>query len=314
MSIVAAIDLGSNTVKLTVAQLSLDVASRGANAGFQVLSERIETTRVGEGLDRSGVLLPAAAERTLAALSAFVAHARELGAERVACVATAGLRDAQNGAEFVTRARVELNLDIEIIDGGREAELSYRAPAAMFGPGPLVVVDVGGRSTEIVTGVGAQVHDRVSLPLGGVGLTERFLPTDPPTAAERSALERFIGTTVIAAPAALADATLVGVSGTVVSLLGVHLGFDDMRRVVETSDGDWLPTAAVAATIEDLARKPAAARIRGSVIPPGRADVIVAGATVLLAVCNHYRATKLRVTHRGVRFGLLTEMLATLAE
>ena len=300
----AAIDLGSNTIKFTVA----DVRSP---TDLSVVDERAETTRIGEGLEAHGQLQPAAIDRTLAVFTAFVLQARRLGAEQIRCVATAGLRGAQNADVFLHQAREATGVDIEVIDGLREAALAYRAPAQLFGPGPLLVFDVGGRSTEIVVGDGPVMHDRVSLPLGGVRLTERFLPSDPPTAEARATLEAHIDQVLESAPAAPTSATLVGVSGTVLSLAGVHLGLDDMRETVARAATTWLPTDAVESILHALAQQPAAARRRGSVIPEGRADVIVASATIVAAIARRYRSETIRVTHRGVRFGLLIEMVGT---
>ncbi|MEM7679280.1 MAG: Ppx/GppA family phosphatase, partial [Myxococcota bacterium] len=136
----AAIDVGSNTVKMTVAERSPDGQT-------SVVKERADFTRIGEGLDQTGRLQPEAIERTLAAVTSYVKTARELGADRIAAVGTAGLRGAQNADVFLQRARNEAGVDIEVIAGHREASLAYRAPAAEYGPGSMVVVDIGGRST-----------------------------------------------------------------------------------------------------------------------------------------------------------------------
>ena len=298
----AAIDLGSNTVKLAVARA--DAPTRSLDVFF----ERADVTRLGEGLDRHGALLPEAMARTLAVLKAQVTEARSLGAERIQCVGTAGLRGAANAHEFLRRAHEEAGVTIEVIDGHREAALAYRAPAAMFGPAPLIVVDIGGRSTEIISGRGPTVDGLASLEIGGVRLTERFLPSDPPTQDQREALEAYVRVSMGTAPPAPSDAVVVGVSGTVLSLFGLHLNLDDMAETIRRADGAWLPRDAVASLCDVLAAIPAQERQRGTVLPAGRADVIVAGATVLLGILDHYRCLRMRVTHRGVRFGLLSEM------
>ena len=298
----AAIDLGSNTVKLTIADAS-------SPAELVPIVERADFTRIGEGLDTQSYLRPEAIERTIRALTAYAQEARAVGVVRIGCVATAGLRGATNAQAFIARVQADTGITIEIIDGLREAALAYRAPAAAFGPGPLIVVDVGGRSTEIISGHGPNIIDRVSLEIGGVRLTERFLASDPPTLAQRQALGAHLTGALKAAPRAPQGATLVGVSGTALSLMGVYRGDTDILHTVRQAEGDRLPTAAIDAILHDLARLPVAERRRGSVIPDGRADVIVAGASILLAVCQHYDVEGLRVTHRGVRFGLLYEMI-----
>lgn len=302
MSRAAAIDLGSNTIKLTVAE-------PGAGGQLSVLYEQIEPTRIGERLDQNGYLLNAAMERSFKALSDFVAQAAKHGAGVPACVATAGMRGASNAQDFLQRAKEELGLEIEIIDGQREAELAYRAPAQAFGPGPLLVIDMGGRSTELVYGVGAELKDKVSLEMGAVRLTERFTPDDPPPPEQLRALAEHARAQLQAAPKVEDEPTLVGVSGTVMSLMGLSLGHEDLKQTLAEGEGGWLSREAIVSQLNRLAPLTAAERVQGSVLPPGRADVILAGCVVLLEVLGHYGAGRMRVTGRGVRYGLLAELM-----
>ncbi|MCB9650121.1 MAG: Ppx/GppA family phosphatase [Deltaproteobacteria bacterium] len=300
----AAIDLGSNTLKYTLAEVTADALT--------VIRERAEITRIGQGLDKNGYLLDGAMERTYQVLAEVVADARTEGAEHIACVATAGMRGASNAQGFLDRVRHHLGLEIEIIHGLREAELAFRAPAAAFGPGPLLVVDVGGRSTELIYGSVDGIVARVSLEIGGVRLTERFLPDDPPKDADLAALFAHLKEILQAAPPVPEGTQMVGVSGTVVSLMGAHLGYQDIQLAVAHGEGQRLARADIERLYEDLRRVPAAERIRGTVIPAGRADVIVAGAAVILAALDHYGLDGLTVSNRGVRFGLLFEHAARL--
>jgi len=298
----AAIDLGSNTLKYTLA----DVEPAGA---LEVVEERAQITRIGEGLDKNGYLLDAAMERTFAALAEIVAAAEAGGAERIACVATAGMRGASNAHLFLSRAKDELGLDVEIIHGLREAELAFKAPAASFaGDGSIVVFDVGGRSTELIVGGAGGIDARVSLEMGGVRLTERFLPSDPPTEPELEALWAHVRAVLATAPDAPLDARMVGVSGTIVSLAGVDLDLDDLGETVERAEGRALTRRAIEAIYEDLRKKTTQERLRGTVIPEGRADVIVAGIAITLAAMERYGVDEMIVTNRGVRFGLLFEL------
>jgi exopolyphosphatase/guanosine-5'-triphosphate,3'-diphosphate pyrophosphatase len=151
---VAALDLGSNTLKLTVATSRVDGA-------LVVLHEDAEITRIGEGLDKNGRLLDAARARTLAALTRMLAEARNKGATEVRAVGTAGLRGAANAEEFLNDVERATGVRVEIIHGLREAELAFKAPAMAFGPGPVVVMDLGGRSTELIAGQGQHIEGRV---------------------------------------------------------------------------------------------------------------------------------------------------------
>ena len=304
--ILAAIDLGSNSVKITV----LEAAT---TAGPQVLFEDAQITRISEGAETTGALHPQAIERTLAALRVMVGQARDLGAQQIRCVATAGLRGVDNAAVFVERARSEVGLTVEIIDGDQEAELAFAAPASRYGPGPLVVIDPGGRSTEVVTGDGASIHAKVSLPLGGVRLTERFLLDDPPSPRQLRACEAHIDEVLKSAPEAPPGARMVGLSGTVVALYGHHHQRRDIVEVIREAEGQPLSEAAVDDAVLALSRRPAADRVLGTVIGPGRADVIVAGAMIARGVLRRYSMEALTVSNLGVRYGVLTAMSAIAA-
>ncbi len=309
----AAIDLGSNTAKLTV------VETTPPNSALHVLAERARITRIGEGLDAhagphsAGATLSAEAiDRTFDALASFVELARSLDARPIVCVATAGLRGASNADVLLKRAHAELGLVIEIIDGLREAALAFRAPAATYGPGPLFVLDVGGRSTEIVCGTTDGVTQSVSLKAGGVRDTERFFRQDPPSPHEHQRLMASILETLKdQAPDPIVGAEWVGVSGTIMALKGLELGIDDLARLNQKAEGTTLERETLRALVSDLAKKTKVERLFGSVIPEGRADIIVAGASIVLAVLDHYGVDRLKVSNQGVRFGLLHEHIQT---
>jgi exopolyphosphatase/guanosine-5'-triphosphate,3'-diphosphate pyrophosphatase len=206
-------------------------------------------------------------------------------------------------------------VEIEVIAGLREAELAFRAPAEAFGPGPVIVVDVGGRSTEVIVGSSdGAIEDRVSLEIGSVRMTERFMPSDPPSAAEVEATKRFIDATLKGAPEPrAAEARLVGVSGTVLALLGLELGVDDMKTLVARHEGAALEESFVRRALDELRSKPAKDRVRGTVLPPGRADVIVAGTLIVLALFERYRTDRMLASNRGVRYGLIYETAKALS-
>jgi exopolyphosphatase / guanosine-5'-triphosphate,3'-diphosphate pyrophosphatase len=249
-------------------------------------------------LDRTGVLAEGAIERTMRALAADVSDARAFGAERIACVATAGLRGAANAGVLLERAKRELGLEIEVIDGDREAELAFAAVRERHGA-PLTVVDIGGRSTEIIT-----ASARVSLPLGSVRMTERHLLHEIPSDAELAALTADVERLLAAAPEA--DGELYGVSGTALALASFELGTDDMARIAQ-SEGHLLKAETIRSAFETLRRQPARERVRGSAIPEGRADVVVAGALILLQVLQRYQRSALRISGRGLRHALLLD-------
>ncbi|MGA9522001.1 MAG: Ppx/GppA family phosphatase, partial [Myxococcaceae bacterium] len=181
MSRFAAFDIGTNNVLLAV-------ADRLEDGRWSPVLDRGEITRLGEGVDRTGILSPEAIQRTVAVLARFAEEARSLGAERLAAAATSASRDAKNGMDLVEAARRIAGVEVEIISGQREAELVFRAVQGDFGePGrPLVAVDIGGGSTEVIYGEHTGLPSfRTSLQIGSVRLTERHVHSHPIPIAER---------------------------------------------------------------------------------------------------------------------------------
>ena len=299
---VAAIDVGTNTVLLTVAE------RRGHS--FQPVVERAEITRLGRGVDRTGRLDPAAIAETVAVIARYAAEARSLGATRIAAVATSAARDAGNGAEFFEAARAAAGLVPEVIAGGEEARLVHLSAWGDFGaPGRrLAVLDVGGGSSEVTWGGGPVPDGRRSFQMGAVRLTERVSPGDPPSGDElrrmREAAHQALGEMrEIRASGALSGARLVAVAGTVTTLAAVALALPeyDAARV----HGSALSLDGLRALLGRLAALPTEERARLPGMEPKRADVIVAGAVLVIAALELGGFDALTVSDRGVRWGLL---------
>jgi exopolyphosphatase/guanosine-5'-triphosphate,3'-diphosphate pyrophosphatase len=299
---VATVDLGSNTVKLLV-------ASREAGGTWQVEHEDARVTRLAEGLgpDRR-TLLPEARVRTLDALAEMVQEARSRRVDAMACVATAGLRATDDANAFVAEATRRTGLEISVVDGLQEGQLAFRGAAARV-PGDAVVIDVGGRSTEVVAGADGRPKAQVTLELGGLGLTQQFLTDDPPTERQLFEMRAAIQERLESLPKVPRDAQLLGVSGTFLSLMGHKLGTPRMRDVLAEGEGQTLTLGDVHHAYDTLRRKPAADRVLGDVIPPGRADIIVAGTAVILEVMVAYERGRVVVTRRGLRYGLAEELV-----
>ena len=259
----------------------------------------------GEPLD------PAAIDRTLCALADMLTAIRGLRIDDVRAVATAGLRRAQNPNAFLRRARSELDLDVHVIDGRTEAALAFAgATSGPFGDAGIVV-DIGGRSTELAVGRAGRMERFVSLDAGTISLTEAHLPSDPPSAHELGACRRAVRAQLEAAPEAPEPsdaAPLIGVSGTVLALAGRHLGVDSMSALISAVEAAPLAQADVERQLDELAGLTAEQRIFGDVLPEGRADVIVGGAIVVCEIMRHYARSRLHVTARGLRHGLLRDL------
>ncbi len=296
--IVAAFDLGSNSLKWLIGD------------GERLLGEGKAITRIGEGVEHAGSLSEVAVQRTKRVLRQAVDEARRLGATQLAGVATAGLRGASDGDAFVEQVAEELGLRLEIIDGRREAELAYAMPAASYADGPCVVVDFGGRSTEVIVGDGPAIHELVSLPLGGVRLTERFVTGDPIPAEQIDQLSAHIADVLAGAPEAAPGTSVIGVSGSVVTLKGLAFGLDDEAQAVSRAEGATLTRGEVEQELARLRLSTVKQRLLGTLVPSGRADVIVAASMVVLGVMERYGANSMRVSSLGVRYGLLREMVS----
>jgi exopolyphosphatase/guanosine-5'-triphosphate,3'-diphosphate pyrophosphatase len=294
------IDIGTNSVLLLVAE-------RAGDGMFQAVTERMEITRLGRGVDRTRRLSPEGMEATLSALEAFAREARALGTAAIAVSATSAARDAENGTAFLAEARARAGVEVEILPGDVEAQLSFEAVSrdpSLCAPGESVIVlDIGGGSTELVYGAGRDVTFRHSFNVGAVRMTERFVRGDPPTAAELATLRSFLDETFAPLPAPAPGQRLVGVAGTVTTLYCVQHAISpyDGPRV----HGGALPSVDLDALLARLASLPVAGRAALPGLDPRRADVVVAGACILEAVVRTLGVSSLTVSDRGLRWGLL---------
>jgi exopolyphosphatase/guanosine-5'-triphosphate,3'-diphosphate pyrophosphatase len=300
---VAAIDVGTNSILLTIADF-------GPSGEIHVVDDRCRVERLGRGVDKTGVLDDAAVARALDAMREYAGAIAAAGFPPLAAIGTQALREARNGAAFLEPARAILGAPVEVIGGRREAELAFAAVLRSFpelGRSALVVVDVGGGSTELIVGHGGAVTSLTSVPIGSVRLTERHVAHDPPTADERAALEAAIDAALSGhdLPRAV---PLVGTAGTATTIGAVALGLEpyDPDRV----QGLRVPRAEVERQLDLYAALPVAERSGLPGLDPKRADVIAAGTAILARVMVKMDAETLIVSDRGIRFGLLAELAA----
>jgi exopolyphosphatase / guanosine-5'-triphosphate,3'-diphosphate pyrophosphatase len=291
------------------------IAARTA-AGPEPLLERATITRLGEGVDQTRRLGGAAVERNLACLRAYAAELQAHGSPPLDVVGTSALRDAQGAQAFLDEAERILGVRPRVIAGDEEAALTFRgALSGLSLSGELLVFDVGGGSTELISGHAETVQatqSRVSLDIGSVRLFERHVRGDPPSNAELASIEADIARELSAAaplarPASGAAITLVGVAGTVTTLKALELELDiyDPARV----HGATLTLAAVEQLCAKLASLSLAERSQLRGLEPKRADVIVAGAIIVRDLLRRAGALETVVSDRGVRFGLLEKLL-----
>src|SRR4051812_4694914 len=274
---VAAIDCGTNSIRLLVADVDPD-------AGTLVdLDRRMEVVRLGQGVDRTGRIAPEALERTLDAARRYNDICTELGVEAVRFVATSASRDAENRADFVEGVHAALGVEPEVVAGHEEAELSFRGATGVLAaahPGPFLVVDLGGGSTELVLGTTAP-EAAFSMDVGCVRMTERHLVSDPPTADEIAAAHADVAAALDTAAGVVPlgkTVTLVGLAGSVTTVTAHALGLPAYDPAV--IDGTTLPVDVLLAACDDLLARTREQRTSLGFMHPGRVDVIGAGALV----------------------------------
>ncbi len=296
---IAALDVGSNTVLMLVAELG--------GGAVRPLAELMKITRLGRGVDRTGMLDPGAAALTLDAIAEFMEKARALGAQKILTAATAALRDARNGPEFIEQVRQRTGVDLEIISGQTEAQLNFLAAVHGLGIDPaqaMLIVDIGGGSTELVRCEAGAQPAMVSLQIGSVRLTERFVRHDPPTAQEQAQIYDAVRDQLGSLGwENFRPAHLVGVAGTVTTMAAVSMGLHTCGH--SAVHGHRLSRDQVADTARRFFSLTVAQRKQLAGMIEGRADVICAGAAILDCITQFFAADSVTVSDQGVRWGLV---------
>ena len=298
---VAAVDCGTNSIRLLVADLPVD------GGPLRDVVRRMEIVRLGEGVDRTGRLNPAAIERTRLTLADYAASIDRLAVDRVRMVATSATRDAANAEDFHAMVTATLGVAPEVVSGDEEARLSFTGAVRGLPPSaepPYLVVDIGGGSTEFVTGT-STVDAAISVDIGCVRMTERHLPGDPPTAAQVAEATADIAGAVDRAldlvPGREAT-TLIGLAGSVTTVVGLVLGLSryDPGRIHHARAS----YADVARVTDELLGMTHAERLALPVMHPGRADVIGAGALVLRVIMEKTGAESVIASEHDILDGI----------
>jgi exopolyphosphatase/guanosine-5'-triphosphate,3'-diphosphate pyrophosphatase len=300
----AAIDVGSNSVRLLVAEY-------GPHSGITVIDEVKEAPRLATGVAQTGRLDPTAMDRAVDALRRMVSVAERRGVTRTAAVATAAVREATNGDEFIRRVRADVGLDLRIIDAGTEAALSYRSVAHHFPleGGRTVVADIGGGSLELLGAVDGLIEHSLSLPFGAVRLTELHLSGKPDQRAAVKRLREYLRRQFrrklpIRDWSAL---TLIGSGGSFTNLGRMAAA----RRGLSAADpvhGASVTIAEVEHLLDWLSGMSTEKRAQVDGLSPQRADIIVAGLAVTAEVLERIEAREVKISAFGLREGLLLEM------
>ena len=303
MSRLATIDIGTNTTLLLVAE------ARGGT--ISVLEDRAEITRLGRGIGGDGRLGQEGIDRTLAALSGYAVLARVHEAP-IFAIGTEALRRAPNAADFLCRAAALLDTPVDVIDGEREAALTFLAAKLSFPEAAaqtMMGVDIGGGSTEVIVARRGAVDLCRSLPIGSVRLTERHILHDPPLAHEVAAVRDEVVSHLAETPfpSGTDQPCLVGVAGTVTTLAAMaqDLASYDPALV----HGYRLTLPALEKQIDRLRASTQSEREAMAGLDPRRADVILGGAIILFEIAQRIGGAEVLVSDRGIRWGLLYEKL-----
>jgi exopolyphosphatase/guanosine-5'-triphosphate,3'-diphosphate pyrophosphatase len=321
---VAAVDCGTNSLRLLVADVDL------ARAELTDVARRMEIVRLGQGVDQTGRLAPEALARTTAALRDYADVIASTAAAAVRMVATSATRDASNTAEFTRQVKEILGVAPEVLTGSQEAVLSFTGATAELASapddGPFLVVDIGGGSTEFVLGQAAPAGhvapadcentgvQAISVDIGCVRMTERHLRGDPPTGAELAAATADIDAALDAVSEAVPvrqARTLVGLAGSVTTVAGIAMGLPayDETRIHHAR----VSAADVHEVTRSLLAQTRAARATIGVMHPGRVDVIGGGALILDRIMQRFGFAEVLVSEHDILDGIAWSLAADIS-
>lgn len=300
----AALDVGSNTVHITVAHIVKRLTE------IERLADEADLVRLGADVSTMGTISAARMEWASSTIRRQVALARSYGADAVLAVATEALRSAANGGELIERVRRETGVTIHLVSGAQEAALTYWGATSGLKPikGRRAVVDMGGGSLELALGSGRTVDWRVSLPLGSGAISRRHILSDPPTAAEEASVERVVRETLLAQapPPPVAQAIVCGgTASALAAIAGRIAGGPDRPATTPLVRARYLTRVQLDAVLRLLSGLPAREVSRRYALDEGRARLLPAGGSILLGVMDLLDIGMLRVRRRGVREGAM---------
>ena len=294
------IDIGTNTILMLVADVSAD-------GSISPLHDAQVIARLGKGVDANRKITPETARRVLGYLRDYKQISETFHSEKIIAGGTSGLRDASNGKEFIDTVRQELGLEISILSGEEEAELTYLGAVSEFmdpdSDQTLAVLDIGGGSTELTIGKGTKVLQTSSLDLGSVRLTERTPLLNPPSASALTQAISEVRNWISKFPQLSPHTRLIGVAGTVTTLAAIDLGLEkyDPSRV----SGYFLSLNSIERIFKLLNSRSISQMEKDfPQIQPGRSDIIVAGVLILIESLRRFGVEGITVSDRGLRYGM----------
>jgi len=305
--IFSTIDIGTNTILMLTLQ-------RSEGEAVRVLGDEHEIARLGKGVDATRTIMPETFDRVAGYLLRYRSIAGDLGSERIIAFGTSALRDARNREEFIVAMRERTGIAIDLLSGEEEAELTYRG--ALFGlpdgNGLYGVIDIGGGSTEIAHGVGSRLERGVSVDIGAVRITERFIPVFPPLSDQIDAARSYAREALREAIDLPDGLTMVGVAGTATTLGAIAIGME--RFDADELNGARLTRSAIGRITSDIASMPLDRIKTIPQVHPDRADVLLGGALILDEFMSRYDLSAITVSTRGVRYGVAMRAIERMSE
>ena len=307
MTSVAAVDCGTNSLRLLIAEPT-------KSGGLRDLERRTEIVRLGQGVDATGEFHPDALARTFTVVEQYAELIRQAAVpvDRIHFVATSASRDVRNREAFFDGVRQRLGVTPDVITGDKEAQLSFTGALSRVRPEgePVLVMDIGGGSTEFIVGsAGGEMSFAISLDIGSVRLTERFLKTSPPAAADLAAAAAYVDGLLESSAVDLTSVgTWIGVAGTATTLAGVYLELAEYDR--ERVHGASIPRADLAALLDRLSRMTVEEIRALPSMHPGRADVVTGGTLIASRVAVHVPVPDMIVSESDILDGIALELLA----
>lgn len=309
LSVKAVIDVGSNSIKLLVAELN--------DGKENVIEDRLEVTRLGEGVRKSGFLSEQAMKRTAAAIEGMKKECDELGVSEIIAVGTAALRSASNSIDFTKMVHDDCGVDLKVIDGEKEAEYSFRAASGLLGGVAsgknLCMLDVGGGSSEVVFGGTSGITALESVAVGALSLYDKFFslcegPYDALTISGASVFVRsLLEEARVSGVMDGVSAAAVGVGGTVTTMASVAFALNEYNAA--KISGSILTKEEIARQIDLYASLDLAGRRTVAGMPAQRAEIILPGACILGGLMDCYGFDSITVSDRGLRYGVMDELV-----
>jgi exopolyphosphatase / guanosine-5'-triphosphate,3'-diphosphate pyrophosphatase len=296
----ASIDIGTNTILMLIADVE-------RNSDISVITDEHIIARLGKGVDENGFIQKDTFERVSKILSQLKSIANSHNVKHVAACGTSALRDASNRQSFIDYIKEHSSVEIKILSGNKEAELTYLGAISEYlkdtPAGEFAVLDIGGGSTELVIGSGSNISSASSIDIGSVRLTERLLKKSPP---DNIAVEKAIAlvqTHLQSIPPLSSSATLIGVAGTLTTLAALDLRLETFDR---TKVNRYILTKETINRIFEELRYLTLAQIKSyPQIHPSRADILLAGILILQETLKKVNASQIKVSDRGLRYGIL---------